>query len=191
MRITPRHMILSCLFTALTAAGALISFPLPPFPGKVTLQIFVLVLCARVLPPFPAFLSVLAYLLLGLAGVPILSMGGGLQYVLQPTFGYLAGFLAGAPLASALYRTRALRMRPVLRVVVPGAVFLLCTYGLGVPWLGFVMNGVMHAQMPWTRIIVTGCLLFLPIDAVKVALAEPAARFIERLAGRGNLSGRP
>lgn len=43
-----------------------------------------------------ALLSQLAYLLLGLSGLPVFDQGGGLDYLQQPHFGYLLGFMAGA-----------------------------------------------------------------------------------------------
>ena len=41
-------------------------------------------------------LSQIAYVSLGLLGLPIFDRGGGLEYLLQPNFGYLLGFIAGA-----------------------------------------------------------------------------------------------
>jgi biotin transport system substrate-specific component len=43
-----------------------------------------------------AVISQIAYLGLGLFGLPIFDQGGGLSYLQQPTFGYLLGFLPGA-----------------------------------------------------------------------------------------------
>jgi biotin transport system substrate-specific component len=43
-----------------------------------------------------AFLSQVAYLILGLLGLPIFDRGGGWQYIFEPHFGYLLGFLVGA-----------------------------------------------------------------------------------------------
>lgn len=39
------------------------------------------------------------YLVLGLLGLPVFTLGGGLGYVFQPTFGYIIGFVFGAYLA--------------------------------------------------------------------------------------------
>ena len=46
--------------------------------------------------PQAAVISQIAYLGLGLAGMPIFESGGGLRYVLEPTFGYLLGFIPGS-----------------------------------------------------------------------------------------------
>ena len=43
-----------------------------------------------------ALISQIAYILLGLAGLPIFDRGGGLSYLLQPNFGYLLGFVCGS-----------------------------------------------------------------------------------------------
>lgn len=43
-----------------------------------------------------AALSQIAYLLLGLTWFPIFAQGGGIDYLKQPLFGYLLGFIPGA-----------------------------------------------------------------------------------------------
>ena len=40
-------------------------------------------------------ISVVAYMLLGLAGLPIFSEGGGIWYIFKPSFGYIIGFCLG------------------------------------------------------------------------------------------------
>jgi biotin transport system substrate-specific component len=43
-----------------------------------------------------AALSQIAYLILGLTRFPVFTQGGGLDYIYQPSFGYLLGFIPGA-----------------------------------------------------------------------------------------------
>ena len=40
--------------------------------------------------------SQLVYVGIGLAGLPVFTQGGGVGYFLQPTFGYLIGYIAEA-----------------------------------------------------------------------------------------------
>jgi len=40
--------------------------------------------------------SQLTYLLMGLAGLPWFARGGGIQYIMSPTFGYIIGFVLAA-----------------------------------------------------------------------------------------------
>lgn len=49
-----------------------------------------------------ATISQIAYILLGLSWLHIFTYGGGIQYVFQPTFGYLLGFIPGAWVCGAL-----------------------------------------------------------------------------------------
>ncbi len=43
-----------------------------------------------------AFLSQFIYIIIGLAGLPVFSLGGGIQYVFKNTFGYIIGFMVCA-----------------------------------------------------------------------------------------------
>jgi biotin transport system substrate-specific component len=93
------------MFTALMAAGAYIKIMIPLGVWQVTfsMQIFVAVLCGFLMGAGRGFLSVLSYLIVGLCGVPVFAHGGGLGYVLKPTFGFLIGFAAAASVTGFLY----------------------------------------------------------------------------------------
>src|SRR5208337_2009632 len=86
--------ILISLFTALTAVGAFIRIPIPYVP--LTLQTLMVMFAGLILGSRRGALSQLLYLILGLLGLPIFAQGGGPAYVLQPSFGFLLGFVAGA-----------------------------------------------------------------------------------------------
>ena len=86
-----QKMVLTALFVALTAVGAFLKIPAGAVPF--TLQILFTFLAGILLGPGWGALSQLIYVLLGLAGVPLFTGGGGLGYVLQPTFGFLLGLI--------------------------------------------------------------------------------------------------
>ena len=88
------------LFTALIAVGAFIKIPIPVVPF--TLQYLFTLLAGLLLGSRRGSLSVIAYVILGLAGLPIFSEGGGLWYIFKPSFGYLIGFCAGTFLTGYL-----------------------------------------------------------------------------------------
>ena len=92
------------LFTALIAVGAFIKIMIPIGVFEVTfsLQFFFALLAGILLGERLGFLSVAAYLVTGLVGVPIFAHGGGLGYLLRPTFGFLIGFAVAAYLAGAI-----------------------------------------------------------------------------------------
>lgn len=83
------QMILSALFTALISIGAFIKIPIPVVPF--TLQFLFTMLAGLLLGGRLGTLSVLVYILLGLVGLPVFTEGGGLAYLLKPTFGYIIG----------------------------------------------------------------------------------------------------
>lgn len=89
-----KQMALCALFVALIAAGAFLKVPIPLVPF--TLQFLFTTLAGLLLGGQLGGLAVCAYIVLGLAGLPIFAQGGGLGYVLQPSFGYIIGFAAGA-----------------------------------------------------------------------------------------------
>lgn len=94
LKMHQNNLIFAGLFTGLTAIGAFLRIPLPVVP--MTLQVFMFLLSGLLLPPRAALLSQAAYLLLGLAGVPIFAGGGGISYIVAPTFGYVAAQLPAA-----------------------------------------------------------------------------------------------
>lgn len=95
-----RSMVYCALFTALIAVGAFIRVPVPVVPF--TLQYLFTMLAGLLLGSKRGAVSVAVYVLLGLAGLPIFTEGGGLGYIFKPSFGYLAGFCVGAYLTGYL-----------------------------------------------------------------------------------------
>lgn len=99
LNITKSTSLVLCgLFTALMAVGAFIKIMLPIGIWQVTfsLQIFFAVMAGMFLGSKNGFYSVLAYVLVGLMGVPVFAHGGGIQYMMKPTFGFIIGFIAAA-----------------------------------------------------------------------------------------------
>ncbi len=94
MQVTKtKKLVLCALFTALIAVGAFIRVPIPVVPF--TLQFFFTTLAGLLLGGRLGAAAVLVYVVLGLCGVPVFTEGGGLGYVLKPSFGYLIGFILG------------------------------------------------------------------------------------------------
>ena len=91
-RISVLNLVICALFAALTAVGAFIQISLPHL-DYFTLQFLFVILSGIFLGPKLGAASIAVYVLLGLAGVPIFAAGGGIAYVLRPSFGYLAAFI--------------------------------------------------------------------------------------------------
>lgn len=81
------------MLAAILAIMSKISFMLPG-GIPITLQTFGIFLIGSLLGPINGFITILVYLFMGLVGIPVFSsFNTGLQAFIQPTGGYLIGFL--------------------------------------------------------------------------------------------------
>lgn len=85
-----RNTVLAAFGTVLIIIGTWLKINTPLVP--ITFQFFIVVLLSLVLGPRRASFSVLAYIVMGLIGLPVFAGGGGLHYFLSPSFGYIYGF---------------------------------------------------------------------------------------------------
>ncbi len=84
-------LILAALFTAIISVCAQIQIPTPFF--TLTLQTFAVALCGYTLGVKYSLLSVVAYILLGIAGAPIFSgFCGGFHDIVEPQGGFIIAF---------------------------------------------------------------------------------------------------
>lgn len=162
-------------FAVFTAIGAQIE--IPHYPVPYTLQTFFVLLAGGLLGRRNAFLSMLLYVGIGAAGLPVFSGGSaGLLRLLGPTGGYLLSFPVAAYLISAM-----LSMRPRAVEEVDGPFKrLLASYGWGIGAMGlglvfiFLMgtlqlNAVYYHN--WTSAFGSGFLIFSWWDVLKLAAA--------------------
>lgn len=85
------YLILAALFTAVIAVCAQIQIPTPFF--TLTLQVFAVALCGYTLGVKYSLFSVLAYILLGIAGAPIFTgFCGGFHDIVEPQGGFIIAF---------------------------------------------------------------------------------------------------
>lgn len=88
------------MFVALIAVGAFIKIPIPVVPF--TLQLLFTMLAGLLLGGKLGAFAVCIYIVMGLLGLPVFTEGGGLAYVLKPSFGYIIGFAVGAYVTGAI-----------------------------------------------------------------------------------------
>ncbi|MGL4913992.1 MAG: biotin transporter BioY [Romboutsia sp.] len=123
------------LFASLTAIGAFIRIPLPYVPF--TLQFMFCAFSGILLGSKLGMLSQLLYVGIGLMGMPVFTQGGGPSYILQPTFGYLIGFIVASFVIGKLTENKKeLNIKNILLAVLAGLFFV---YLIGVPYL-YIIN---------------------------------------------------
>lgn len=85
-------------------------------------------------------ISQIAYLVLGLTCLPVFAQGGGIEYIKQPNFGYLLGFIPGAWICGFLAFQASPRLESLafscicglLTIHLTGISYLVITHAL--PW---------------------------------------------------------
>ena len=155
---TPRTRALGILL----AVGALalasqFALPIPGTPVPITLQPLVVVLAGLLLGPVDAAAAMVAYLVAGMAGLPVFAPFGapGLARLLGPTGGYLLAYPVAAAVAGrfgagkASFATRALA----------AAAGVLVLYVGGLAQLAIISGSLARAA-------VLGVLPFIAADAV-------------------------
>lgn len=158
------NMVLCALFAALIAVGAFIRIPFGLVPA--TLQTFFVALAGLMLGKKYGALSAAVYALIGLAGVPVFTGGGGLGYVLTPGFGYILGFILGAFAAGYI----AEKGKPTfVRFLLASLACLGAVYSVGALYYLAISVWYLGKEVVASEWI-TGCVLvFLPGDAVFAA----------------------
>ena len=155
------------LFAGLTAVGAFIRIPIPYVP--LTLQTLMVMLAGLILGSRAAALSQLLYLTIGLLGLPIFAQGGGPGYILQPSFGFLVGFIAGAYLIGRMVeRVENLSFPRTLAALLLGQAAI---YILGIAYLHFNLNFIIHKPTSFVTTIEIGLLVFIPGEILKTSVA--------------------
>lgn len=164
------------LLVAMNCVSAYIVIPLPFSLSPIALQTMFVNLVAFLLTPRQTFMTMLVYILIGLAGIPVFTGGtAGPAKLFGPTGGYIFGFMVAAVLIALLRGSEYSFKRYSIIGVGVGIPVI---YLLGALQLKFVTG------MNWQAAVVTGVLPFVPLDVVKCLAAAFLAGPIHRVFSR-------
>ncbi|KAA0543373.1 biotin transporter BioY [Bacillus sp. BGMRC 2118] len=155
------------LFASLTAVGAFIKIPFPYVPF--TLQVLFVFLAASLLGSKRGMQSQLIYVVVGLAGVPVFTQGGGLSYVLQPTFGYLLGFIAGAYVIGLILER--ISNPKTYQFILANLLGLAIVYLFGVSYLYIALNTWMGIESSVAHVVMIGFVYSIAGDVLLSIIA--------------------
>lgn len=176
-RLTLYQMTLCSLFTTLIIVGAFIRIPFPVVP--LTLQTLFVILGALLFGPYRSSLSVALYLAIGLIGFPVFTKGGGPGYLLQPTFGYLIGFLFASLVVGKL---STLKKNPgVLYYWGIGILGTAVVYLTGMIYLYFVMKYYVKTPVGFLSLFTFQFLITAAGDVLKCFAAAFLAKRLKPL----------
>ena len=161
------------LMVAMNCVSAYIIIPLPFSLSPIALQTLIVNLTGYVLNAKQAFMTMLVYLLVGLAGVPVFTGGSaGPGKLFGPTGGYIIGFLFTAVFL-AYFRGEKYSFK---RYALLG-----CVIGIPLIYVFGVVQLKLITGMGWDKAILTGALPFIPLDIVKCLAAAVIAYPINRI----------
>ncbi len=157
---------------AAAAAGAV---PIPGTPVPITLQTFVVMLAALMLPWKQAGAAVLMYLAAGAVGLPVFAGGASTMALVGPSAGFLIGFLPAAVVTSLLkgkartdsLKHGALTAARYLFACVAGCIVL--------DYLLRLHRAVRHYRRGRCRVVAIASMGFMVGDSIKAVVASLAA----------------
>ncbi|MBU3092711.1 biotin transporter BioY [Clostridium sp. CF011] len=182
MKLSTRDLIITALFTALTAVGGFISIPLGPVP--ITLQSFFVLLSGLILGAKLGALSQITYVILGLIGLPVFSGGtGGLTSVVSPTFGFLISFIVVAYVIGKITEKNKSLSTIICSVILGSSVM----YLMGIPYFYFIFTNYLGKNINFYAALKYACIPFIPGDIIKAIIAIIIAKqLISRLSKHSN-----
>ncbi len=161
-----RDIVLVLSFALLTGIAAKLKIEIGPVP--ITMQTFVVLLAGALLGSKKGALSQITYLLTGLSGLPWFARGGGIGYVMSPTFGYVIGFVLAAFAVGWLCEKgwHGNLKKSVLAMLIGNVVL----YLPGLFWLGKFIG--------LEKALKLGIVPFIPGDVLKLILAGAILSFL-------------
>lgn len=179
------------LDTALVVAGAafvaaLAQLEVPLWPVPITGQTLAVVVVGAALGARRGAAALLAYLVAGLAGLPVFAgFTGTIAAVAKPSFGFIIGFVVAAFVAG-WFAERAWDRKPLLAFVGFVAASAI-PFAFGIPYMALILNLVGGGDYTFAQLLDFGLWPFIVGGLVKAALAAaliPAAWAAVRAADR-------
>lgn len=170
---TTKKLILTSMFTAIISVMSQIIIPVHPIPFS--LSLFAIFLTGAILEPKYAFLSTLAYILLGAFGLPVFAgFKGGIHIISGMTGGFIAAYPIMTFVSSIFYQLlRKIKLtspliKNILNIAIPTLgmmISLVICYLIGSLWFSYVSGSSMAYSL-------AVCVYpFIVFDLIKIALA--------------------
>ena len=167
----------------LLAASAQFKVVVLPSPVPITGQTLVVLMIGMAFGPRLGAITILAYILAGLRGLPVFAGGGaGLPVLVGPSGGYLVGFVAAA-FVIGLLAQRGMD-RSILRTALAMVVGTLVIYLFGYAWLASLI-GMEKAFLFGIQPYLWGDAMKLVVAACLMPAAWRGVRAVERMSSDG------
>lgn len=150
------------------SAAAQMSIPIKPVP--ITFQSIAIMIIGLTYAPRLAMSTMATYLALAALGVPVLSnFNAGLPYMMGPTGGYFAGFLAAASIMPYFQKYYGSGTISTLCNCLLGNLII---YALGIAWLSQLTG--------FEKAFYSGFVVFIPTGIAKIVLLTGIMHYIRK-----------
>lgn len=151
------------LLLALTCVSAYISFPNPMGPGMISAITIMLCLIGLILSPKQAFMTIIAYIILGSIGLPVFVGGtAGIGKIMGPT----GGFIVAWPIAYTILSLVKGKNYNAWRYAIMSVVITIpVSYAIAIPWFMVIQH---------IDFVTAATMIFLPFvggDIIKAFVA--------------------
>jgi biotin transport system substrate-specific component len=163
----PGKVTIGLAATAIVAAAAHVSIPLPFTPVPLTLQPLAVLGVGLALGPVAGFFAMLAYIAEGAIGLPVFTpMGpGGVAQLLGPSGGFLMSYPLVAGIIGGVNQALSTRLTKFSSALIGGLLAVAVLFTFGVAW--FALYAHHSLQATWIGAVAP----FLPSEIVKVFVA--------------------
>ena len=117
----------------------------------------------------------MCFLRLSATTLPVFTQGGGIGYVLQPSFGFLLGLIPAAAVIGALTARRTGYLT-VLAAVLVGDLIL---YAVGVPYMYLILHVYMQSAKTFPALL-AAMLVYVPGDTLKIVVVTALVPVLRR-----------
>ncbi len=182
-KITTRELVFTALSIALITIGAYVKISL--FAVPFTLQLVMVMLVALTFGYKVGFLSSSIYTIMGLAGLPVFSSGGGLGYIASPSFGYILGFILCAFIIGFFAEnnvTKEHQTKVHIKTFLLTLIGLFLVYLIGVSyWYLLGQFFVPKFKMNLLDLIYKGAIVFIPKDVFLCLIVSVIAPKLKKI----------
>ena len=186
MKLSARDLTRVALFASLISMASLVLKAGGDLMVPFSMLPFMAMLAGAILGPRLGALSVAVYVMIGLLGAPVFAKPpyGGLAYVLQPSFGFLPGFIVMAYVIGRILNDPS--SASVLKYMGAMSAGISAMYLVGIPYLYLIVKIYLGSPFTIWKAVQIGMLPFIGLDLLKGFLAAFIARAIKsRLAAQG------
>lgn len=165
MKISVKNITLTALMAAFLCVSAPVTIPVGPIP--LSAANFVIMLCSVLLGAKRGVAAVALYILIGALGIPVFSgFSGGIGKILEPTGGFIIGYLSLSLIIGALSQKFGEKKWSYPLSMVFGTAVL---YIIGTAWY------VITTAQPITAALAVCVLPFIIGDTAKIVVASLVA----------------